>query len=268
MSVHQTILRFFHLLNIFVFCIYCGQISQYLTTFGVVYSFLGGTSIALMRVLYVKMHWVILNKEMKVALALVGLTLVTCTVLSVVYETVTKRTASLIDICFGRPQELVIVMFDMEFQNRFNYQVHTVVWVGFATVVVEICCYAVIYIHLIRHNLSMTLVLSRDNVRRQNKRNVINLTGHAVNFSLEMFFLLFFSVDGTVPRELQFLNRVIGQSHYCLIGISTFVFSDSMRAELFSMVEKAVVYIFKIVGFFNFMGIFGSFYQRNCLYRR
>ena len=81
---------------------YC-QISQYLTTFGVVYSFLGGTSIALMRTLYVKIQWLILNKEKKVAMALVGLTLVTCLVLTVLYETVTKRTASLIDICYGRP---------------------------------------------------------------------------------------------------------------------------------------------------------------------
>ena len=221
-----------------------------------------------MRIFYVKLQWLIQSRERSSCLTLVAFTLLMTLVFTVLYETVTKRTASLQDICHGRPQELVATLYDMEFQNHFNFQVHVVIWMGFVTVVVELTCYTVIYLHLIRHNLSMTSVLSRDQVRRRNRKNVINLTGAAVNFFLEVFFLLFFSVDGTVPRQLQFLNRVISQSHYCLIGISTFVFSEVLRKELCSILHNALRTMFKFVGFFNFMGFFGSFYQKHFIYRR
>ena len=199
---------------------------------------------------------------------MVAFTLLMTLVFTVIYETATKRTAGLQDICNGRPQELVTTIYEMELQNRFNYQVHGVILMGFVTVVVEFTCYTVIYLHLIRHNLSMTPVLSRDHVRRRNRKNVIDLTGAAVNFFLEVFFLLFFNSTRRVPRQLQFLNRAIAQSHYCLIGISTFVFSETLRKELYSILHNALRTLFKFVGFFNFMGFFGSFYQKHFLYRR
>ena len=61
---------------------------------------------------------------------------------------------------------------------------------GFFTTGFELYCYSTIYRHMVTNNLSVRDLLPGIIFRKRAKQNVINLTGHVVQFAVEFFFLL------------------------------------------------------------------------------
>ena len=140
---------------------------------------------------------------------------------------------------------------------------------GLLTIVVEFCCYLGIGVHLYKHNKTLVDILPKDKVHKRARKNAIDLVGHGINFIYELFFLLFLTISFPMaPRNIQFLYRCISMSPYGLYAITHLAFSRPLRQELMEVLGIILISLFKFMGFLNFLGIFGSIYQRRLLYRR
>ena len=206
----------------------------------------------------------------EVAMAIIGCTLTLCVVLTALWTTDTIKTTNLVDMCHGHPIRFARTRFAMVHRAGVSYQSGAVVTVGFLTILVEMGCYFVICVHMARHHKSVSDIFSKDEIRRRKKRNVIDLASHVINFFLEILFLLLITVatPETWPRTLDFLSRFLTMCPYGVYPIVTLIFSASLRRDLRVVSDEAMARIFKFLGYLNYLGIFGSLYNKIFVYRR
>ena len=140
---------------------------------------------------------------------------------------------------------------------------------GLLTIVVELSCYLSIGVYLYKHNKTLLDILPKDKAHKRARKNAIDLVGHAINFIYEVFFLLFLTISFPMaPQNIQFLYRCISMCPYGLYAITHLAFSRPLRQELAEVLGIIMICLFKFMGYLNFLGIFGSLYQRRLLYRR
>ena len=137
------------------------------------------------------------------------------------------------------------------------------------TIVVEFCCYLSIGVYLYRHDKTMVDILPMDKAHKRARKNAIDMVGHGINFIYEVFFLLFLTISFPIaPQNIHFLIRCLSMCPYGLYAITHLAFSKPLRQELTEVLGIILICLFKFIGYLNFLGIFGSIYQRRLLYRR
>ena len=147
-------------------------------------------------------------------------------------------------LCLGRPSDLDKVLFDISSsggKTRFERAAVklTLVGLGYPIVMSEVIMYAQICVFLIQHDKTMALVLPAGEVRGRIRKNVIDLSGHVINFLIEILMLVLAAL-GTfwMPINMRNVARCLFMSSYGILGAFHISFSPVLRRELSRLIRQ------------------------------
>lgn len=248
---------------------------HFCSAIGVVQTYMGGLSIAVMRFLYVKYPLVTLKHDWKIAAGIaVGSTVFTF--LTSFMSTVSPTHHQYIyHICMGRSQGLTQLLFDLE-QLDNSSKAYTVTYVlllgiGLLENIAEITIYVVICVHLVKHNRSLRGTLSELLIKKRVKGNAIALGGQIVIFLLENYYFAGFGMVALFPSAVAFTqnNKSIMYLlplcfNYGIIGIVSIILSSQLKQEFIQLLYKLffVDHVVQLIHMLNFLGIFRSLHHR------
>ena len=220
------------------------RFSQGVATVGVVHSYVGGTGIALMRLLFIKYPTRMPFGETATALMLTVVTLAVTSVASYVWIVSPRRSQDLASMCMGRPFELDLALFHIAIGPTSvkgvpkSPGIVAVICVGFGFVLAEIAIYLAIFRYLIAHNKMMKLVLAEDVVKRRVRKNVIDCGGHTINFFIEMMLLVCSLVGLSWMTSHQKLAATcFSYSVYGILGAFHIGYSAQLRQEFLKLLK-------------------------------
>ena len=99
-------------------------------------------------------------------------------------------------------------------------------------VVSEFAMYGSLYKFLVKHDRMMTLVLSQNAIQTRLRKNVIDLTGHAIAFLTQMLWLVIAAMGSYwIPGNVKWVARLLVMSIYGFLSLISIVFSAPLRAE-------------------------------------
>ena len=217
------------------FCIFVNMIN----VFGMAYGIFGGTGIALMRFVLIKCPSKVTGKIGKRRFAQL-----------ICLATIIMTSVSLyvwINWSFMQDKEnrsLCLPLLNSKGSGAAQHQNTSGLWqklltvgalIGIGSISAELSMYVLVYKFLIANDRSMKLVLPSTAVSKRVRKNVISLTGHAINFAAETLWtiiLLIVLIDGmpTNPDHIFYLYIYDISIHAILSGLHI-LFSRPLRAE-------------------------------------
>ena len=156
--------------------------SQVVTTVGVIHSYVGGTGIALMRLLFIKYPLRMPFEPMTTALMITGTTVTTTLVASYFWHVSPKTSLGLASICLGTPEKLDLAIYHISLGSAKPTTILLLVCIGFGFVLVELAIYVILCIHLIQQNKLVRLVLEESTIKKRNRQIFVKFWSNFVNF--------------------------------------------------------------------------------------
>ena len=106
-----------------------------------------------------------------------------------------RRSQTLASACMAESKDLRRVIFDYSSDKSEIYEAMMatlfVIVVVITMVVSEVWCYTLIYKFMADHCKSMINVLPETSIKKRIRKNVIDLTGHTMNFVVEALWVLY-----------------------------------------------------------------------------
>ena len=153
-----------------------------------------------------------------------------------------RRSQTLASACMAESKDLRRVIFDYSSDKSEIYEARMatlfVIVVVISMVLSEVWCYALIYKFMADHCKSMINVLPETSIKKRIRKNVIDLTGHTMNFVVEALWVLYWllrvlnkkSNMGETKLEL-LLTRCFVMSMDGTLSILHVGFSSELRAD-------------------------------------
>lgn len=208
-----------------------------------------GWSIAFMRLLYVEYPIFTLIHEKRIAAWLLSMVAAMGGFLTFLWYSSDKPSPSTRNtVCLGLGYDFAKV--------RLDYIGVISGWgprIGVIIVALQILCefifYLTIFIHLIRNNKAMAAYLPSENIKKRNRGNVTQLTGHCLKFGLKFVWLAIGGPTAFISKKyLLELQMISWQVMYGIINILQMVVSPVLRhhfgfnfKKIFKCMSKGLV---------------------------
>ena len=207
------------------------------TTYGF---FFGGFGIAMMRMMFVQFPSRIPIGQVSTALTIGTATFVISVVSSYFWVISPKRSQDLTSVCLARSSEFHLTLFYYSSDHSLTYEGRLVSFVALLMslmiVVSEFAMYASLYKFLVKHDRMMSLVLSQNAIQTRLRKNVIDLAGHAITFSIQMLWVMIGAMGSYwIPGNVKWVARLMVMSIYGFLSMLNIVFSVPLRAECATM---------------------------------
>ena len=147
-----------------------------------------------------------------------------------------KRSQDLISLCFATSSDYHEVYFYYTSDHSFLHEGRVVAFcyigLGYFFVICEVTMYVSLYSFLNKHDRSMRTMLSENVIKGRLKKNAIDSAGHAINFAIELLWLILVAMGGYwTPDEYRWLTRCFTISTYGILSGIHILFSKPLRAE-------------------------------------
>ena len=143
--------------------------------------------------------------------------------------TVPRKDTNLVSVCFGHSKDMEIATGAIGGDPTLRI---VVVSIGLVLVAVRIYAYLSISVFLANHDKLMTNILPANTIARRRKQNAINLTGHMIQFALDLFILL---VSGIIGSSTLFYMRYFSMGSYGLSGLLCIACNSMYRQDIADM---------------------------------
>ena len=218
------------------------QIAMPTATVGIVHGFFGGTGIALMRIIFIKFPSKVTIGQMTIALLISFTTLTLSASATYIWITSPKLAPDLEAVCLGRSYEMHRVIFHIKSDQSVIYEQRIItrglVGLGLLLLMTELAIYTSIYKFLDHHDKNMRIVLSENIINQRKRKNVIDLTGHSLNFAFEMFSLVISIGFPWIPTKHRWVFRCYYMGIYGLLSMMHIAFSKPLKRDCILMWEK------------------------------
>ena len=212
------------------------HVANFCIVLGVSHGLTGGLGIAVMRIIFVVYSTRLSLGQHKTAIC-ISLISLTCSFSgTVVWVTAPKTSLDVTSICLGRCSHYHKTLFDYYSDHSVSYEntlvAHGLILIAFLTVLTKLTIYVSIYKFIANHDKSMILVLREDDIQKRLRKNVIDLSGHVVNFAVETSLVITCVVGGhLIPPNYKWILLLYQVSFYGLVCTFHIGFSQPLRAD-------------------------------------
>lgn len=230
------------------FCLFV----QAFATVGILHGFVGGVGIALVRLLYIRYPT---KLPLRIsALVITAISLSITAVGSYYFVVIPTPSQNLASVCQGRPKAFDEILFHASSSDNSNRSWPLLALVGIILVLSELAMYTSICVYLVQHNRMMTLVLASDTIKERNRKNVIDLMGHMINFAFENYILVFMYL-GTywIANNRRFIYRCISVSSYGILGAFHISFSPLLRRDFIETMNNILLFLWNMLNFVSLL---------------
>ena len=212
------------------------QVANFVTVLSVIHGFTGGTGIAVMRLIFVVYSTKIHLGQRMTALCITLISLTCSLVGAAIWVTAPKISLDFNSICLGRSSDYHKNLFYYYSDHSLVYEHRLVAQsLGLSALILvltELTMYVSIYKFMVSHDKSMIVVLRETDVQRRLRRNVIDLSGHIVNFAVETSALILILVGGHwIPPNYKWILLLYQVSFYGMLSSLHIGFSRPLRDD-------------------------------------
>ena len=195
------------------------------------------TGIAILRMIYINHTGLIKTNlaEFIVSYAIMISALTLTAIFSFIFLTVPKKGQDLTSLCFNVSKEMEVstgaIVGD-------QWQRIAVVGVGTLLVLLELYTYISIFMFLTRHDRSMINILPAYTIAKRKRRNAINLSGHALQFALDLYQMVIAIVLNRWLTEANRHNiRYLSLGYYGMSGFFCIISNGTYRQDVLDMIH-------------------------------
>ena len=199
--------------------------------------FLFLTGIAVLRMIYINHTGLVENNmaEFIVSYAIMISVSTLTAICSFIFLTVPKKGQDLTSLCLNVSKEMEVSTGAIAGDQ---WQRIAVVGVGTFLVLLELYAYISIFAFLTRHDRSLINVLPANTIATRKRRNAINLSGHAMQFALDLYQMVIAIVLNRWLSEANRHNiRYLSLGYYGLSGFFCIISNGTYRQDILDMIQ-------------------------------